>query len=351
MVKLPLKPLGQLLQIARHVPALDGGVQPVGHAAQPLLLFHQHHLVALVGDGERRVHAGHPAADHERPRVDGDDLFPQRLQGAGPGRRHADQLPGLGGRPQRGLGVHPGVLVADVGHFQQVLVAAGGLEGVHENALVGLGGAGGHHHPVEAVFGDRLLHQLLGVLAAGEEVLAGKHHVRQRARVFHHRFHIHDAGDVDAAVADEDADARLLGADVDLGGGLHLPGQGVAAGRQKPAGQAGGGAGFGDRPGDVLRPLEHAAGENPRTGGGHGQKRRRDGEAVFVDVDAETLGELPGFLRHLQADREHHHVEGLRLQAPVVVHVAQLQRPVRPGFVDAVDPGLDEAHAGLVPGP
>jgi hypothetical protein len=45
--------------------------------------------------------------------------------------------------------VDPGVVVADVAHFEQVFVQPGIDQGLLEKGLVGLGGAGRHHHPVE----------------------------------------------------------------------------------------------------------------------------------------------------------------------------------------------------------
>ena len=94
----------------------------------------------------------------------------QRLEQRGPGHRHAHQVLGFFRGLLGLLHVHPGILVADIGHLKEVLVQPGIDHGLPEQGLVGDGRAGRHHHPVELLFFDDLGHVHLGVLGAGEEI-------------------------------------------------------------------------------------------------------------------------------------------------------------------------------------
>jgi hypothetical protein len=127
----------------------------------------------------------------------------QGFDAGGLGHGHADQVLGLLGGLFRFVHVYPGVLVADIGHFEQVLVQAGIPDGLLEQGFVGARGAGGHHHAVDAFFLDDRFHVVLGVLTAGEQVVLHVDHVGQIAGIIPDRRHIGDAADVDAAVADE----------------------------------------------------------------------------------------------------------------------------------------------------
>jgi hypothetical protein len=113
--------------------------------------------------------------------------------------------------------VHPGVLVADVGHFEQILVQARLADGLLKQRLVGARRARGHHHAVDLLLLDDLLDVVLVVLRAGEQVVFHMHHVRQGAGVVAHRRHIGHAADIDAAVAHEHTDAHRLSAHIGFG--------------------------------------------------------------------------------------------------------------------------------------
>ena len=157
-----------------------------------------------------RFHAGDPAADDQGGFGDRKGLLVQGFQLHHPGHDPADQVLGLFQGLFRLVHMHPGVLVADVGHFEEVGVEARLPDGLLEHGHVGPGGAGGHHHPVELVLLDEIQNLTLGVRGAGEQVLVGHRHPRQGGDVFGEGRDVDDAADVDAAVADEDADARLL---------------------------------------------------------------------------------------------------------------------------------------------
>jgi hypothetical protein len=87
--------------------------------------------------------------------------------------------------------------------------------------------AGSHHHPVEPVLLDHLPHGLQRVGGAAEGVVVGIGHPRQSPGIVAHLLHVHHPGDVDPAVADEDADAGLLLGNIPFLGIFQLGKQGA----------------------------------------------------------------------------------------------------------------------------
>ena len=150
--------------------------------------------------------AGNAAADDQHVGVDGDLLDLQRLV-----IRHA--LDG-GARQGHGLarrlspvGVHPRVVFADIHHLEVVRIQAARLGRFAEGVLMQQRRARRHHNPVQVVFPDVLLDQLLARIGAHVLVGPGHGHVGQRADVLGDRLDIHHAGDVGAAMADVEAHA------------------------------------------------------------------------------------------------------------------------------------------------
>ena len=74
-----------------------------------------------------------------------------------------------------------------------------------------LGAAGGHHHPVEVVLGDGILDDLLARLRACILLKIGVDYIGQAGRIPGHLLAVHGAGDVQSALANEDADTDLFG--------------------------------------------------------------------------------------------------------------------------------------------
>ena len=178
----------------RHVPAQGG------------LALHQHHLVAGVGDVEGRLDAGDAAADDQRPLGHRDGDVGELVGLLHPRHHHLHDVDGLGRRLGAVL-VHPGAVLADVGHLAQVGVEPRGLGGVAEGLLVHARRAGGHHDPVEPVFGDRLLEQALPGVGAHVLVVGGEGDAGQLGGGRRHLFHIDGAGDVLPAVTDKNTDS------------------------------------------------------------------------------------------------------------------------------------------------
>ena len=101
---------------------------------------------------------------------------------------------------------------------------------------------------------------VLGVGGAGEQVLVGQDHPRQGGDIFGEGRDVDDPADVDAAVADKDADPGFLAARRPISGGSSGFLMAGAPGRaQEFAGGGRGGGGLHDRLGDVLGGLEDAA--------------------------------------------------------------------------------------------
>jgi hypothetical protein len=141
--------------------------------------------------------------------MDGNDTLLEGDQMRKAGHRGADQPDSLLGG-QLLVRDDPGILLADVGVLVQVLVQPGAREGPAEGQLVQAGGAGRDDDAVELEVLDLLLDERLAGIGADEHVGRREDDIRKAANLFGHSLHIHDVGDVAAAVADEDADTRLL---------------------------------------------------------------------------------------------------------------------------------------------
>ena len=317
--------LEELREVGLRVEPFEGVVELGVVAAEGLLALHDVGLIPLVGQGQGRRDAGQTAADDEGRVIDAQLAGLQGLEELRLGDGHAHEVLGLLGGCLGLVHVHPGGLVADVGHFEEVAVEAGLLAVFLEQALVGPGRAGGDHHSGEVVFLDDLAHLHRRVLGAGEEVVRGEHHVGQGLRIFHDGGHVHDAADVDAAVADENAGPGTDALDVLLERQLDLGDHGAAPGGEQ-AGCAGRcPAGLHDGLRDVLGPAEGAA-DKDAVAGGH--DRVLDGgpaEAVLLELDAQGLGQRLSFLGRREANREDDHVVLFLDELAVFLHVGDEQ--------------------------
>ena len=108
-------------------------------------------------------------------------------------------------------GVHPGAVLPEIDDLQQVGVKAAFQEQPPEGGFVELGGAGRQHHPVQGKVLDILLYFLLARLGAGIEMMAADRHPGQILGCRGQGFGVQDPGDVEAAVADIEADAGFFG--------------------------------------------------------------------------------------------------------------------------------------------
>ena len=140
------------------------------------------------------------------------------LKFAGPGYGHAHQLFGFWPWPP------PGSSECTQESWLRILAISNrylfrpqASRVLHEHRLMGLGAAGGHHHPVQRC---SLIISLIFSWVSWEQVnrfWSGKDHTAAGSLAYSCTAgNIHDAGNVDAAVADKDADARPCGLTVDL---------------------------------------------------------------------------------------------------------------------------------------
>jgi hypothetical protein len=147
------------------------GLVELGHvAADRRLAFHEVDVLAAVGEGERSLDAGDPAAHDQHGGVDVDAPRLQRLVKLDAPHRPADERPALVGGRHPVL-VDPGVVLPDIDHLEEVRVQAPFRRRVAEGLFVQAGRTGGDHDPREVVVADVLLDQLLPWVGANVLVL------------------------------------------------------------------------------------------------------------------------------------------------------------------------------------
>ncbi len=198
------------LQEAPHIYALQSRCDLPQVPAQPVLFFNEGHVAALLCEAQRHGDPGYSAAYDEAALCDRDGGLLKRFDASRIRNSHAHQDLGLFCGLFLFLYVDPGTLVPDIGHLEEILVQTGISDERSEKGLVGPRGARSHHNPVQAVFFDGLLDLFLGILGTGKEVFLGMDDLRQACSVAAHLRHVHDTADIDAAVADENADAGCL---------------------------------------------------------------------------------------------------------------------------------------------
>src|SRR5664280_1126523 len=335
--------------VVARVAALDGGADLEHVASELAAAFHEMGLMAHLTERVGGRHAGDAAADHDRGVRERHVDLEQRLEHAGAGDAHAHEVPRLA----RGLGrlvvVHPARLVADVGHLEEERVEPGLAQRVLEDRLVRARRAARHHDTVELVLDDLVADQREAVARARVHRVGGVLHAGQRQRVLGDVLDVDHASDVAAAVADEDAHARLLAGDVALGRVLLVHGE-----RAARVGEAGhhlgrGGRGLRDRVRDVLGLAERADDEDALAARLQRVELLQLAEAVPVEGDADVAGRLLRLARRLQAGRQHHHVEAALVQLAAFVLPADQEVVGERVFLDVRGTRADEAHA-LVPG-
>ena len=109
------------------------------------------HAESLVGQRQRGGHAAQAAADDDAGLVHRERAAFEGPERARPGDGHFHQFNRLFGGGFRRVRMHPGTLVADVGHFEQIRVQTRFAQRFAEQRLVRSRGAGGHHDAVEPV--------------------------------------------------------------------------------------------------------------------------------------------------------------------------------------------------------
>ncbi len=176
-------------------------------ATQPGFFFDQDHGIARVGDVQGRLQASDAPTDDHGPLDQGQGEGHQRLVVAHFLYDGLDDFDGLG----RGLGlrflVHPRALLPDVGNLALVGIEALRGRGLAEGGLVHRRRAGGHHHPVQIVLADGLFDDVLARVGTHIFVINGVSHAWIFADLLRHPLDIYRASNVNAAVADKNADS------------------------------------------------------------------------------------------------------------------------------------------------
>ncbi len=207
-----------------------------------------------------------------------DHLGGKGFKKGGLGNGHPHQVLGL----FRGLSglmhVDPGTLIPDIGHLEEITVEAGLPDRVLEERLMGSRSARGNNDPIQFVFFDDLLKQLLGILRAGVEIVIGIDDMGECPGILYDGRDIDHAGDIDSAVTDEGANPgsfiiHILFRDVFLFG--H---QGSSRRSEERGGFSCGSRGLGHGLGDILGAGKGATHENPRLRGLERGERSMSGQ-------------------------------------------------------------------------
>jgi hypothetical protein len=171
---------------------------------QLAFLFYHVNWKTLFRQGQCSCHPSCPASNHQSSALDWQLQGVLRLSRCGASNSHMHKLFRFTGGFLIILRVHPGALVADVGHFEQIWIQAGGADAVLEERLVSERGAAGDHHPVKIMFFDLLGDMPDAILGAGVQVAFTVLPWEARMRIAS-SWHIHEAANIQTARAYKDA--------------------------------------------------------------------------------------------------------------------------------------------------
>src|SRR3972149_9782977 len=104
--------------------------------------------------------------------------------------------------------MHPGTLIADIGHLEEVFIKPHLANRLPEKRLMGARRTGSHDHAVEIMLINSRFDLFLGILRAGVEVFIHIYDLGKRPGIFLHLRDIDDSSYVNPAVAYEDTDPR-----------------------------------------------------------------------------------------------------------------------------------------------
>ena len=132
--------------------------------------------------------------------------------------------------------MHPGTLVTNVGHIDQIRVEARSTQTGLEKWLVGKRCACCNHNPVGTSLADGFTDLGDIVLRAGVQGVLGMDDSGQGIGISGNGVNIEETGNVGATVADEDGSADLLLTNIAFDRVFGCPGQAVTPGSQQATG-------------------------------------------------------------------------------------------------------------------
>ena len=80
--------------------------------------------------------------------------------------------------------VHPGALIANIGHFKKIFVDPRIEYRFLKERFMGAGRAGRYNHPIQILLFNNLGYLFLGILGAAEEIIFSKDDIGQGFGVF-----------------------------------------------------------------------------------------------------------------------------------------------------------------------
>ena len=206
--------LTEVINVQSRIGTVFGVMKGARLASQLSGSLNQGRFKSLLRKGTSGAESGETAADDQGFLNNRIRSFVKRFQEARAGHRHAHQLFGF---VCRGLGfclMNPGILFANVGQFKKIWIEPCVTQRVSEQRLMGSRCAGGHHHAIEAVLFDGGLNFLELIGGAGKHAIGGIGYIGQRVCILGDGRDVNHTGNIDAAMTDKDADARLFFADV-----------------------------------------------------------------------------------------------------------------------------------------
>ncbi len=159
--------------------------------------------------------------------------------------------------------MHPGALIPDIGHFEEVWIEPCFAERVPKERFVRPRRAGGDHNAIQVVFPYPLFHQFLSVVRARVQTAFRVNHIRECLRKLDQHLHVDYGRDIRPAVAYEDPNSCIFARYVCLRGVFLRDDQAELFVLQPPKNLRCGGGGLHDRLGDVLRLRERASHVDP----------------------------------------------------------------------------------------
>ncbi len=181
--------------------------------------------------------------------------------------------------------VHPAALVPDVGHFEEIAVQSGILQGSLKSRFMGSGRTRGDHHPVEVMLNYFLFDFLLGILGAGIQIVLSINHMIQSAGIIPHDGDIYNSPDIYPTVADKYPDPGFLLTYIPFFRVFLNSGQSPSGGCKQGRDTSCCPTGLHHRLRDIFRARKSSAGKNPWFGGLQRGKRAGGTEVIPVQVD------------------------------------------------------------------